>query len=86
MEQKSKYISTQSNKPHAFHVQINIIQNASSLEKDGKRDIFMSLNIRFGYSKEPSHSVVLILYISVNTGSQGHFLDSRSEQRIMFLA
>ena len=34
MEQNSKYISTQLNKPHAFHEQINIMQNASSLEKD----------------------------------------------------
>ena len=28
-EQKSKYKGTQSNKPHAFHVQINLMQNAS---------------------------------------------------------
>ena len=36
---KNQSISTQSNKHHAFHEQINILQNTSSLEKGGKRDV-----------------------------------------------
>ena len=35
-KQTLKYISTQSNKPHAFHEQIYIMQNAGSLEKGWK--------------------------------------------------
>ena len=36
-EQKSKYISTQSNKPHAFHEQIYVMQSAGSLLKRSKK-------------------------------------------------
>ena len=39
MEQNSKYISAQSNNPHAFHQKINIMHNASSLEKDEERNV-----------------------------------------------